>query len=121
AGESPPEGVIIHYGPAEGRGEGEVGTVMIKDARGAAVRTVTRGGTMARKAPAQAGMNRLVWDFRYDPPAPLERDKEPEGIGAVIEAWFGRMLPPAAVPGRYTATLEKGGESQTVEFEILPD
>src|SRR5690606_3870235 len=31
------------------------------------------------------------------------------------------MLPPAAVPGRYTATLEKGGESQTVEFEILPD
>ena len=121
AGENPPEGVIIHYWLAEEPGEGEEVTVTIKDASGAAVRTFTSGGTKAPKAPAQAGMNRLVWDFRYDPPAPIERDKEPEGIEAVIEAWFGRMLPPAAVPGRYTATLEKGGESQTVEFEILPD
>ncbi|MEZ4573106.1 MAG: hypothetical protein R2849_22865 [Thermomicrobiales bacterium] len=28
---------------------------------------------------------------------------------AVIEAWFGRVIPPMAVPGSYTATLEKGG------------
>ncbi len=121
AGENPPQGAIIHYWLADEPGEGEEITVTIKEASGNVVRTFSSSDKKPPKAPAQAGANRLVWDFRYDPPAQIERDREPEGMEAMIEQWFGRVIPPVAVPGTYSVTLRRGGDEQTVEFEILPD
>ena len=121
AGENPPQGVILHYWLAEKPGEDEEVKIIIKDSNGNAIRTYSSAGPRPPKAPANAGANRLVWDFRADPPTTIERDREPEGMEALIEMWFGRMIPPVAVPGGYTATLQKGDQEQTVEFEILPD
>jgi photosystem II stability/assembly factor-like uncharacterized protein len=121
AGENPPQGVILHYWLGNAPGQDEEVKVIIKDSDGNAIRTFSSASSRPPKAPANAGANRLVWDFRADPPTAIARDREPEGMEALMEAWFGRVIPPVAVPGTYTATLQKGGEEQTVEFEILPD
>jgi hypothetical protein len=121
AGENPPEGVVIHYWLAEAPGEGEEVKVTIKDAGGNAIRTYSSASSKPPKAPANAGANRLVWDYRGEPPAPVERDTEPQGMEALIEMYFGRMIPPVAVPGSYRVTLQKGDAEQTVAFEVLPD
>jgi hypothetical protein len=65
-----------------------------------------------RLLPGAAGLNRFAWDGRY--PAAARFD------GLVL--WGDENLPgPRVVPGRYRATLSFAGESQTQEFEILPD
>ncbi|CAN5512403.1 hypothetical protein BH23CHL2_BH23CHL2_14800 [soil metagenome] len=121
AGENPPQGVIFHYWLAEEPGEDEEVKLVIKDADGNELRSFSSTSSKPPKAPAQAGANRLVWDLRTEPPTQIERDREPEGMEAIIEEWFGRVIPPVAVPGTYIANLQKSGEEQTVEFEILPD
>ncbi|MDZ4812710.1 MAG: glycosyl hydrolase [Pseudomonadota bacterium] len=65
-----------------------------------------------RKLPAEEGINRFAWDGRYPAPGGFE--------GMVL--WGGEALAgPRVVPGRYRATLNFNGESQSAEWEILPD
>jgi photosystem II stability/assembly factor-like uncharacterized protein len=65
-----------------------------------------------RLLPAAAGLNRFAWNGRYPAAEWFE--------GAVI---WGPDSPPAprVVPGRYRATLDFGGETQSAEFEIQSD
>jgi photosystem II stability/assembly factor-like uncharacterized protein len=61
--------------------------------------------------PADAGLNRFVWDLRYEgatkvPHAPL---------------WGGSTDGPEALPGKYQARLTVLGKSYTAPLEILPD
>ena len=70
----------------------------------------SRGGN-AGSLPADAGINRFVWDLRYEgatkvPHAPL---------------WGGSTDGPEALPGAYQARLTVLGKSYTAPFEIKAD
>jgi photosystem II stability/assembly factor-like uncharacterized protein len=61
--------------------------------------------------PTEAGINRFVWDLRYEgapriPNSPL---------------WGGSTDGPTALPGQYQVRLTVDGKSQTQPFKIVPD
>ena len=63
------------------------------------------------EVPTEAGINRFVWDLRYEgapriPNSPL---------------WGGSTDGPAAMPGDYQVRLTVDGKSQTQSFKIVPD
>ncbi len=67
--------------------------------------------TRPEEIPAQAGINRFVWDLRYEgtpriPNSPL---------------WGGSTDGPTAVPGDYQVRLTVDGKSQTQPLKIVPD
>jgi len=69
-----------------------------------------RGGSSG-PLPADAGLNRFVWDLRYEgatkvPKAPL---------------WGGNTNGPVALPGAYQVKLTVLGKSYTAPLEIVPD
>ena len=61
--------------------------------------------------PAEAGLNRFVWDLRY------------EGATAVPHAplWGGSTEGPEALPGNYQVRLTVLGKTYTAPLEIAPD
>jgi photosystem II stability/assembly factor-like uncharacterized protein len=64
-----------------------------------------------QKLPAEAGLNRFVWDLRYEgatrvPKSPL---------------WAGTTDGPVALPGTYQVRLTVQGKSYTAPLEIQPD
>jgi hypothetical protein len=60
--------------------------------------------------PAEAGVNRFAWDFRH------------ETIKDVPNAFvYGSYNGHRVGPGRYKAVISYGGETSSVEFEIIPD
>ncbi len=63
------------------------------------------------KLTTDAGLNRFVWDLRY------------EGATKVAHAplWGGSTRGPEAVPGRYQVRLTVLGKSYTAPLEIKPD
>jgi photosystem II stability/assembly factor-like uncharacterized protein len=63
------------------------------------------------RLPAAEGLNRFVWDLRYEPPARVP--------GAV--SWGGRPVGPVAAPGNYKVNLTVGGTSSTAKLEIKAD
>jgi photosystem II stability/assembly factor-like uncharacterized protein len=70
-----------------------------------------RGGAEAGKLPGDAGLNRFVWDLRYEgttkvPHAPL---------------WGGSTDGPEAMPGNYQVRLTVLGKTYTAPLEIQPD
>ncbi len=85
-------------------------TVTVADRGGKTVRTI-------REAPKQAGVNRVAWDLRYDPPTP-PRSQEGGGRGG---GRFGPPGGPLVVPGDYTVTLAVGGRQLTKPVRVEPD
>jgi len=63
------------------------------------------------KAPAEAGMNRFVWNMRYPDATNVP--------GAIF--WAGSVDGPIAPPGHYQVRLTVGETMQTVPFEIRKD
>jgi photosystem II stability/assembly factor-like uncharacterized protein len=67
-------------------------------------------------APNAAGMNRMVWDYRYEKPARIEtgsrgsREEALENVGG-----------PRAVPGQYSVRLGVGDQLFTESFRLLAD
>jgi hypothetical protein len=64
-----------------------------------------------RGLPTEAGLNRFVWDLRYEgatkvPHSPL---------------WAGSTDGPEAVPGKYQVRLTVNGKQYTAPLEIVPD
>ncbi|MCI0348308.1 MAG: hypothetical protein L0Z53_02690 [Acidobacteriales bacterium] len=99
-------------------------TIEILDARGAVIRKyppkqVPRdesegAGREERKPkplPADAGLNRFVWDLRYD--------NAPRVPGAVL--WGGGVRGPLVTPGNYQVRLTAQGKSYTAPLEVKPD
>jgi photosystem II stability/assembly factor-like uncharacterized protein len=68
------------------------------------------GGSPSR-APAEAGLNRFTWDFRY-----AEATRFP---GMIL--WSGETRGPRAVPGTYQVKLTADGKTLTQSFEIKKD
>jgi len=65
----------------------------------------------SRRLPAEAGMNRFIWNMRYP-----DADRVP---GAVL--WGGSVRGPVAVPGLYQVKLTLGEESHIREWEWKKD
>lgn len=75
-------------------------TIAITDDHGRAVREL--------KGPAEAGLNRVVWDLLP------EREAR---IDTLEDEWFAGQ-PPVVAAGTYTVTLSVGAERQTEELRV---
>ena len=138
AGQNPPAGAVINYylkteikkperkaaeGAADATEKSSPIKIEILDANGKLVRTYPSktpppegeegGGRRpgAAAIPTEAGINRFVWDLRYEgatrlPNSPL---------------WGGSTEGPVALPGKYQVRLTVNGKSQTELLEIVPD
>ncbi|MBZ5504380.1 MAG: glycosyl hydrolase [Acidobacteriia bacterium] len=64
-----------------------------------------------RGLPSEAGLNRFVWDMRYEGATRVPRSP----------LWAGNTDGPQAVPGKYQVRLTVNGKSSTAPLEIVPD
>jgi len=123
AGQNPPAGVLIdYYLPSAAHAPL---TIDILDEHGAAVRHLSSVESKEaeqppewpdqvspeEKLPAQAGMNRFLWNLRYDDPVQIP--------GAFYSGEPPRG--PIALPGKYTLRLSYGDYTQSVPLEIRVD
>jgi hypothetical protein len=65
----------------------------------------------ADRVPAEAGLNRFVWDLHYPDAATFP--------GLIM--WAGNVRGPAIVPGTYKVRLAADGKSQTQTFDVKKD
>jgi hypothetical protein len=103
AGENPPDGAILDFylrnvGPA---------TIEILDPSGAVVRKLPSDA-------AKAGLQRVVWDLRYAPIAPMPSQIPIDGL---VPRPRGRL----ADPGSYTVRLLAAGQSLSAPLTIRAD
>ncbi|MGB7296525.1 MAG: hypothetical protein WBC70_13135 [Candidatus Aminicenantales bacterium] len=121
AGRNPAAGTIIYYYFKE-KPEQEV-VLEIMDSNGARIKTFSSraktdegpadefsrmlGGGQSRWAPAEAGMNRFVWNMRYP-----DAERVP---GAIL--WGGSTAGPIAHPGIYQVKLTIGEETHIRAWE----
>ncbi|HVB33056.1 MAG TPA: hypothetical protein VNJ52_01585 [Patescibacteria group bacterium] len=66
--------------------------------------------------PARAGVNRFVWNLRYDPATPI-RGKARRRHGG----FFGNPSGPRVAPGTYRVSVAAGAQTQTQAVTVLPD
>ena len=126
-GQAAPHGATLYYWLKEKPGEKEVVTLEILDSSGS---TVRKFSSEAKKEdekkdraedeenePAQevlttvAGLNRFVWDLRYEKPREIP--------GAIYDE--GDPLGALALPGTYQVKLTVGGKSASQPLEIRLD
>ena len=112
AGANPPDGVMIDYHLKQPAGET---TLTILDDKGEVIKSFSSQAKDSGWMPAEAGMNRFVWDLRY----PGGREIPPPA--GFVSAEYGRAQAPVAPPGRYTARLTVGGQQFERPFEIRKD
>lgn len=122
-GENPPAGALVDYYLASSP-KGAV-TMEIVDAKGNIVRHLSSAKSNKVEQPpewpdqvhptdilpAQQGVNRFVWDLRYDDPAQIPG------------AFYAGLQPrgPIALPGKYTIKLTYDGKTQTAPLTIVAD
>jgi len=123
AGVNPPAGALIDY-YLSAQPSGEV-TIDIVDAAGNSVRHLSSAAAAKEQQPPEwpdqviasntlpkaPGMNRFVWDLRYDDPVQIPG------------AFYAGLAPrgPIALPGIYTVKLSVDGQSQSVPLQLLRD
>ena len=112
AGENPPGGVMIDYYLKQGSDEA---TLTILSGEGELIKEFSSQTRDSRWMPAEAGLNRFVWDMRY----PNARELPPDG--PLVSAEYPRAQAPTALPGRYLARLSVGGQEYERPFEIRKD
>jgi photosystem II stability/assembly factor-like uncharacterized protein len=106
-GANPPVGAILHYYLKAKPADGDQVRVVVQDKSGKTVRTISNG-------PKEAGVNRVAWDTRMDPPvAPPQPGSGGTGGGGGGFGGFGAGGP-RVDPGEYTfkvsvGTLEASG------------
>ena len=124
-GDNPPKGAILDYYLKTKPSEKEEITIEILDAQGKRVRRLSNHKENKQEQPpewpdhekpvsllpAEAGMNRFAWDFRYDPPAQIP------GAFYVGEPPRG----PLVIPGTYQVKLNVKGKTQTAPLEVKLD
>ncbi len=106
AAANPPYGAVINY------------YVKDKPKDDVKVTITDSGGTVVRdlKGPKEAGLNRLVWDLRLNPPAP-----PPEGQGEGGGGFFGAPRGPRVQPGTYTIKIAAGEKTATGKVTVQED
>jgi photosystem II stability/assembly factor-like uncharacterized protein len=123
-GANPPTGVVIDYYLKTAAKDGI--TLEILDTKGKLLRKYSskkaaEGASpdeeefglsrQGESLPAEAGLNRFVWNMRQDDPAKVP--------GAIT--WGGRPQGPLVVPGNYQVKLTVNGKSYTVPVELQKD
>ena len=123
SGRNPPAGVVIdYYLPSAPTGPV---TLEIVDAKGSVVRHMTSVKPQHAEQPpewpdrvhpvttlpAAQGMNRFVWNLRYDDPVQIP--------GAFYEGLPPRG--PIALPGEYMVRLSYAGQTRTAPLTLQPD
>lgn len=121
-GENPPSGAILYYYLKEAPKESA--KLELLDAEGKVVRKFSseekkvegapdegERDVPAESIPAKAGLNRFVWDLRYEEPTKVP--------GLIYDA--GEPIGPLALPGKYQVRLTVAGKSQTAQFEVKMD
>ena len=127
-GQNPAAGAVIYY-YAKAKPAGEV-TLEMLDASGKSIRKFTskssegQGGPAPaseeegffgsggpRRLPAEAGLNRFIWDMRY-----ADATRFP---GLIM--WAGGTSGPRAAPGTYQVKLTIDGKTMTQSFEVKKD
>ena len=128
-GENPPDGVIVRYYLKEKPAEPITLTFLDED--GKEIRAfkskVEQAATSEQKteekktqssddekgpfAPAEAGLNRFVWDSRYPEATKIKGDAGTEDA----------LAGPRVVPGAYQVRLNAGDHEQTATFHIVKD
>ncbi|MGI8783576.1 MAG: VPS10 domain-containing protein [Acidobacteriota bacterium] len=108
-GSNPPYGALITYYLKEKQDEKATLKLQVFDAAGKLVREVNA-------PPREAGLNRVAWDLRYEPPAPRRTAAEPEN------PFTGGPRGPQVLPGVYTVKLLVGDRTleETVEVRVDP-
>ena len=124
-GDNPPKGAILDYYLKAKPADKEQITIEILDTQGKLVRRLSNRKERKQEQPpewpdrekpadllpADAGINRFAWDFRYDPPA--------QTPGAFYSGEPPRG--PLVIPGTYQVKLTVKGMSQTVSLEVKID
>ncbi len=124
-GSNPPGGVVVHYSLKTAPKDPI--TLEVLDAQGKLVRKflskkASTGGEEPEEEfpqlggpgdllPAEAGLNRFVWDLRSEPPVRVP--------GAVT--WGGRPSGVRVAPGTYQLKLSAGGKTYSVSTELRKD
>jgi hypothetical protein len=112
AAENPPYGALItYYVKADAK---DPVVVTVSDAAGNVVRTLQQQNV-------KAGINRLVWDLRYDGPRQAASERGPGAGGGGGGGRFGFGGGPYAVPGEYTVTLKAAGQELKQTVRVDPD
>ncbi len=108
AGQNPPDGVVVTYFLS--MEPEEEATLTFVNAEGGAIRRLSsQSGTP--RVPTKAGMNRFVWDMKYEGARRVEGESE-----------AGRpMYVPIIPPGTYRVRLQIGEEAWEERFEVLVD
>lgn len=123
-GQNPPAGAVLHYWLKD---KAKEATIEISDGSGKLVRKLSskppagdgeetpasgrRGGAGPAVLPLEKGLNRFVWDLRYEDSARFP--------GLVL--WAAGTRGPVATPGRYTAKLTVDGTSVNAPIEVRKD
>jgi photosystem II stability/assembly factor-like uncharacterized protein len=123
-GANPPAGAIIYYS-LKAAPKDPI-TLEVFDEHGKLVRKYSSKKTGAgaspveeefgfrgpsAQLPAEAGLNRFVWDMHYETPITV-----PGAVG-----WGGRPAGPLVVPGTYEIKLTVGGKTESAKVEITKD
>jgi photosystem II stability/assembly factor-like uncharacterized protein len=108
----PPTDAPRAAGEGEGSSEGDVLQVGAEEE--AAEEAKLEGGSIW--APNDLGMNRFVWDYRYERPTKLSKLSR----SAREEALEGQSGP-RAMPGKYEVRLTIGDRTLSEAFELLAD
>ncbi|HLV94263.1 MAG TPA: hypothetical protein VKS44_03655 [Candidatus Acidoferrales bacterium] len=122
AGANPPSGAVLDYWLKEAPKD-EV-KLEILDGKGNVIRKFTSKKSKeagepeegfrrrgSEPLPVEKGLNRFVWDLRYEPATKIP--------GLVV--WGGSGEGPVAVPGKYQARLIVAGKDYTAPFEVKED
>ncbi|HEY6188003.1 MAG TPA: hypothetical protein VIW80_10010 [Pyrinomonadaceae bacterium] len=72
---------------------------------------VATGPDEQKRVPAEAGLNRFVWDLRHQDAAKFP--------GIIL--WGGELRGPVVVPGTYQVRLTVNGKTMTESFEVKKD
>ena len=110
-GPNPPDGVLIDFYLKEKPAKEQKVTITILDSSGKPIREI-------QDRNPEAGINRVNWDLRYDPPVKLT----PEQEEALAQGFFGGgARGPVADPGTYTVKVALGDNSQSQTLQLQQD
>ncbi len=110
AGKNPPAGVVVNY-YLKDKPEDDV-TLSFLDANGGEIRCFSSNADSdGPKVPADAGVNRFVWDMRYPPATKVEGDSSTDKS----------LDGPVSAPGVYKVRISTNGYSAVQSFEIRKD
>jgi photosystem II stability/assembly factor-like uncharacterized protein len=133
-GENPPDGAYINFwlssaatAGSSGGADGDAARTAPTAARVAVrIRISDSQGRVVRELQhdASTGVNRVVWNLRWEPAMPIPGDTAPAGRpggGGEGGGFGGGGGAPRAIPGNYTATLIGGGRELTQRFVVRGD